>query len=91
MTDERARLAQSVLARLLNRAHARGDDYQNLLRNYCFERFLYRLGKSDLRDRFVLKGAMLLGVWSEEPYRATRDLDLLRRGGGSVGGAVDDI
>ena len=72
-------LAASVTARLLNRAHQTGDDYQTLLTGYCFERFLYRLGASDVRDRFVLKGAMLLRVWSHRPYRATHELDLLRQ------------
>ncbi|MGH8133236.1 MAG: nucleotidyl transferase AbiEii/AbiGii toxin family protein [Steroidobacteraceae bacterium] len=72
-----------MLARLLNRAKDSGDDYQTLLAAYCFERFLYRLGVSALRERFVLKGAMLLRLWSDQPYRATRDLDLLRRGDGS--------
>ena len=73
-------LAASVLARLLNRAKETGDDYQTLLTSYSLERFLYRLAVSDLRDRFVLKGAMLLRLWEDQPYRATRDLDLLRRG-----------
>jgi hypothetical protein len=54
-----------------------------LLVSYCLERFLYRLSISDRCDRFVLKGAMLLRLWSDQPYRATRDLDLLRRGDGS--------
>jgi hypothetical protein len=36
-----------------------------------------------MRERFVLKGAMLLRLWSDQPYRATRDLDLLRKGDGS--------
>jgi len=67
----RANLAASVAARLLNRAKQMGDDYQTLLTSYCLERFLYRLGVSDLCDRFVLKGAMLLRLWSERPYRAT--------------------
>lgn len=80
----KADLALSVAARLLNRARATGDDHQTLLTSYCLERFLYRLGSSDLRDRFVLKGAMLLRLWSDRPYRATRDLDLLRRGDGAV-------
>ena len=79
----KANLAASVATRLLNRARERGEDYQTLLSSYCLERFLYRLGRSALRDRFVLKGAMLLRVWSDRPYRATRDLDLLRRGDGS--------
>ena len=86
-----ANLAASVAARLLNRARKTGDDYQILLTGYCFERFLYRLAASDLRDRFVLKGAMLLRLWSDQPYRATRDLDLLRRGDGSFEAIREDI
>jgi hypothetical protein len=63
-------LAASVAARLLNRSRATGVDHQILMTTYGLE-------------RFVLKGAMLLRLWSDEPYRATRDLDLLRRGEGS--------
>jgi len=79
-----ANLPASVSARLLHRARQTGDDYQGLLTSYCLERFLYRLGVSDVRDQFVLKGAMLLRLWSDHPYRATRDLDLLRTGGASA-------
>jgi hypothetical protein len=50
-------LAASVAARLLKQAKATGDDYQTLLTTYCLERFLYRLGVSDCREQFVLKGA----------------------------------
>jgi len=84
-------LAASVAARLLNRARRTGDDYQTLLTSYCLERFLYRLAVSDCRERFVLKGAMLLRLWSERPYRATLDLDLLRRGDGAVDAIRDDL
>jgi hypothetical protein len=70
---EKANLAASIAARLLNRARQTGADYQTLLTSYCLERFLYRLSVSDRSDRFVLKGAMLLRVWSDQPYRATRD------------------
>ncbi len=91
MTDKKTNLAASVAARLLNRAKQSGDDYQTLLTAYCFERFLYRLGTSSVRDRFVLKGAMLLRVWSDQPYRATRDLDLLHLGDGSFDAIRDDI
>jgi hypothetical protein len=79
----RGNLAASVMARLLNRAKETGADHQTLLTSYCLERFHYRLGASDRRDRFVLKGAMLLRLWSDQPCRATRDLDLLRSGDGS--------
>jgi len=91
MTDSKRNLPASVAARLLNRAKQTGDVYQTLLTSFCFERFLYRLGKSDARERFVLKGAMLLRLWSEQPYRATRDLDLLRKGDGSFEAIRADI
>ena len=44
---------------------------------YVIERFLYRLSVSEQRDRCLLKGANLIGMWMEDPYRTTRDLDLL--------------
>ena len=47
---------------------------------YGLERFLYRLSVSPHRDSFVLKGALLLQLWTAETYRPTRDLDLLGRG-----------
>ncbi|MBI3450452.1 MAG: nucleotidyl transferase AbiEii/AbiGii toxin family protein, partial [Acidobacteria bacterium] len=81
----------SVAARLLNRAKETGDDHQTLLTSYGIERFLYRLGVSDRRNRFVLKGAMLLRLWADRPYRATRDLDLLRRGDGAFEAIRDDL
>lgn len=44
------------------------------------ERFLYRLSRSPFAHRFVLKGAMLMNVWAKQPFRRTRDLDLLGYG-----------
>jgi len=87
----KANLAASVAARLLNQAKRTGDDYQTLLTSYCLERFLYRLAISDCRERFVLKGAMLLRLWTDRPYRATLDLDLLRRGDGAFDAIRDDL
>jgi hypothetical protein len=84
-------LGASVAARLLTRAKQTGENHQNLLTTYALERFLYRLATSDCRDRFVLKGAMLLRLWSDQPYRATRDLDLLRRGDERVEAIRDDL
>lgn len=91
MKQEKRNLPASVTARLLNRARQTGDDFQMLLTSFCLERFLYRLGVSSTRTRFVLKGAMLLRLWSEKPYRATRDLDLLRQGDGSFTAIRADI
>lgn len=91
MTGARSNLPASIAARLLNCAKQTGDDYQVLLASFCFERFLRRLGMSGVRDRFILKGAMLLRLWSDRPYRATRDLDLTRRGDGSYEAIREDI
>ena len=44
------------------------------------ERLLYRLSVSGHRDRFILKGAMLFVTWVADPFRPTRDLDLLGYG-----------
>jgi hypothetical protein len=84
-------LGASVMAGLRNRAERSGDDHQILLTSFCFERFLYRLDASGVRGRFVLKGAMLLRIWSDQPYRSTRDLDLLRKGDGSLDAIRRDI
>ena len=55
-----------------------------MLNRYGLERWLYRLSRSPHRDRFVLKGAMLFTLWSKEPHRKTRDLDLLGFGAKSI-------
>ena len=65
----------SVRARLLERSRGTGEGFQFLLQRYAAERFLHRLGESPYRERFILKGAMLLALWSEAIYRPTRDLD----------------
>lgn len=74
----------SVRQRLLSRSKERDEDFQLTLIYYALERLMYRLSRSASRDRFVLKGAMLFSVWSQTPYRATRDLDLLGRGSSEV-------
>jgi len=77
------RLAQSVQQRLLNKAREKGEDFNVLLIRYALERFLYRLGCSRYKDRFILKGAMLFAAWTNQPHRPTRDLDLLGIGDSS--------
>lgn len=76
-------IGASVRARLLNRARERGQVLDLLLTRYALERLLYRLSISKYRSRFVLKGALLLTVWFDDPHRPTRDLDLLGFGDAS--------
>ena len=70
----------SVRARLLNTSRQSGEDFQSVLTRYAIERFLYRLGISDHKDSFVLKGAMLFVAWHGYLHRPTKDLDLLGYG-----------
>ena len=72
MKDKPTNIGASVLARLLDRTRRTRENYQVILGSYCTERFLYRVGVSKTRDRFVLKGATLLRLLSDQPYRATR-------------------
>src|SRR5215469_8989435 len=70
-------IGASVRARLLNLAKERNQPFDLLLTRFVHERFLYRLSISRHRQRFVLKGAMLMTAWLDDPHRPTRDLDLL--------------
>lgn len=76
-------LAESVRRRLLDMSVERGESFDLLLTRYGLERLLYRLGRSEHADSFVLKGAMLFWVWEESAHRPTRDLDLLGLGDSS--------
>ena len=73
-------IGASVRARLLGISKEKGQNFDLVLTHYAIERLLYRLAQSRHADRFVLKGAMLLMAWFDEPFRGTRDLDLLGYG-----------
>jgi hypothetical protein len=66
--------AESIRHRLRNELRARGEDITLGLPRYAVERFLYRLGRSSHRERFILKGATLFAIWGTA-YRPTRDID----------------
>jgi len=74
----------SVRQRLLNLSRERGEDFNLILTRYAVERLLYRLSVSPYANQFVLKGAMLLNIWTGYSYRPTRDLDLLGFGDSSA-------
>ena len=73
-------MGASVRARLLNISRERNQTFQLVLTHFVLERLLYRLSQTKHRDRFILKGAMLLTKWFDDPLRPTRDLDLLAFG-----------
>lgn len=84
---EKRDVAASVRQRLLDQSRASGQDFQRLLVRYGIERLLYRLSRTDARNRFILKGAMLFAAWADAPFRATGDLDLLGYGDDDVDAA----
>ncbi len=75
--DELSGLVRSINDRLKNEARARGRPFVEVLELFAIERFLHRLGRSIHRDRFVLKGALLLRRWLGAESRPTRDIDLI--------------
>lgn len=84
-------LPASVHDRLLKRAHDRGEDFQFVLQRYAAERLLFRLGESQHRNLFVLKGAMLFALWGGPVYRPTRDLDFTGYGSSRIADVVKAV
>ena len=56
-------------------AKQNGITAQVVLQNYMFERFLVRLAKSEFKDKFVIKGGMLVAKLVGLDIRSTMDLD----------------
>ena len=72
-------MAVSVHNRLLQRAKSEGRAFNELLKLYGMERFLYRLCRTGQSDRFVLKGALMLQLWSDGISRSTKDIAMASR------------
>ena len=53
--------AMSLKAKIRNIAKQKNIPAQVILQNYMFERLLVRLATSAYKDKFVLKGGMLVG------------------------------
>lgn len=77
MGKEIRNVGASVRARLLQLAKASGQSFDLVLTRFALERLLFRLSQSAHAGRFVLKGAMPMMSWFDDPHRGTRDLDLL--------------
>jgi len=70
-------IAASIRQRLLNLARETAQDFNIVLVTYGLERLIYRLSVSAHRDRFILKGGMLVSLWTTDEARFTRDVDFL--------------
>jgi hypothetical protein len=73
-------LPASVRQKLASLALERNEDFGLILVKYGLERILFRLSRSRHRNVFILKGALLFELWTEQRYHPTRDADFLARG-----------
>lgn len=77
MGDGTRNIAASVKQRLLNMAREQGRAFDILLVRFALERLLFRLSKSAYREKYILKGGMLVTQWLDHDNRETRDIDFL--------------
>ena len=67
--------AMSLKAKIRNIAKHKNIPAQVILQNYMFERLLVRLSMSEYKEKFVLKGGMLVAAIVGLDNRATMDMD----------------
>lgn len=67
--------AMSLKAKIRNIAKQKNIPAQVILQNYMIERLLVRLSASEYKEKFVLKGGMLVAAIVGLDNRATMDLD----------------
>lgn len=67
--------AMSLKAKIRNIAKQKNIPAQVILQNYMFERLLIRLSASEYKEKFVLKGGMLVAAIVGLDNRATMDMD----------------
>ncbi|WP_343250800.1 nucleotidyl transferase AbiEii/AbiGii toxin family protein [Diplocloster hominis] len=67
--------AMSLKAKIRNIAKQKNIPAQVILQNYMFERLLVRLSASEYKEKFVLKGGLLVAAIVGLDNRVTMDLD----------------
>ena len=69
----------SLKAKIRNIAAEKNVSASAVLQNYLISRFLFRLAKSEYKDKFIIKGGMLISSIIGIEQRATMDLDATPR------------
>ena len=69
----------SLKAKVRNIAKEKKISAQAVLQNYLMRRFLFRLSKTEYKDKFVVKGGMLISSIVGVEHRATMDIDTTLR------------
>jgi len=69
----------SLKAKIRNMSKLKKISAQAVLQNYLMSRFLHRLSATEYKDKFVIKGGMLIASLIGIEHRATMDLDATLR------------
>ncbi len=69
----------SLKAKIRNIAKEKNISAQAVLQNYLMNRFLYRLSLTGYKEKFVIKGGMLIASMVGIEHRVTMDLDTTLR------------
>jgi predicted nucleotidyltransferase component of viral defense system len=77
----------SIHQKLLNLRDKAHRPFNELLQHFFIERFLYRLSQSNYKDKFILKGGLMLKAWYGVEARPTKDIDMLAR----VNNSIDNL
>ncbi|MCM1500823.1 MAG: nucleotidyl transferase AbiEii/AbiGii toxin family protein [Clostridium sp.] len=83
--------AMSLKAKIRNIAKDKNIPAQVILQNYMFERLLIRLSRSEYKNKFVLKGGMLVAAIVGLDNRATMDLDATLKNLPLTPEAIEDV
>lgn len=87
--------AMSLKAKIRNIAKQKNIPAQVILQNYMFERLLVRLSASGYKEKFVLKGGMLVAAIVGLDNRATMDMDTTLKNlpltPGAIRSALEDV
>jgi hypothetical protein len=85
----------SLKSKIKNLAKSKDMSAQVVLQNYMFERFLERISKSEYKNKFILKGGMLIAAIVGIDNRSTMDMDATLKGyplnEDSLSRAINDI
>ena len=74
MNDDIKNMAASVRARLKNIAEKKNINFNQILLLYFQERLLYRMSISSYKNKFFLKGGLLILSLTDFKTRLTKDI-----------------
>ena len=72
--------AEDLKLKIKTKAHENHLEPQDIMQMYFFERLLYRIGISEYKYNFILKGGLLLSAIFGDERRTTQDMDTMLKG-----------